>query len=439
MSAIRKTMLWWLLAILLSGTVGGYFFNQAFLFVSLLLAAVLGWQLYQLHLLRSYLLEGSYSPTQGHKGLWGDIYGEIRAIRRHHARRDKRLLDSLRDWRGLVINLPEAILIMDQHSKLAWSNEAASSLLGISLSEAKGRRLSRVIRNPVWEEYLEDRDYWRQQNLQSPLDDSKMLSMQLVPLGNKGVGDSLLIARDITNMYNLDQARSDFVANVSHELRTPLTVIKGFIDAPLDEKAFSLDRPSTRKLLREQASRMQNMINDLLALSRLEMQAGKLWEKQVDVPALLQKIIADARVLSGSAAHVIKLVLDSDLSLFGDEAALYSAFSNLVFNAVNHTPARTEITVRWWVDDDGAHLCVSDTGPGIAARHIPRLSEKFYRVDEGRAQQNGTGLGMSIVVNVLTSHGAKLHVKSTEGRGSSFICDFPASRLLSHQFAKTGK
>lgn len=426
---ILKAVFWWFVVIALLGLVGSVFFEQALLFISLGLLVSLGGYFYHLNQLRQFLQQHRCKPVPGARGMWADVYAAVSNIRQHHNSRNRRFSSILQRCRGIAAILPEAVLVLDQNSDVIWCNAASSRLLGVSLPHASGKNLSEILRHPVWQEYRQAGDFSRPLELQSPVDDARILSLQLLQFSNSE-GEYLLLAHDITDVYKLDQARRDFVANVSHELRTPLTVIKGFLDAPLAETDFSLEQPRIRELMCEQADRMQNMINDLLALSRLEMDSGKQVETAVPVADLLEKIIADAAILSGPENHVFKLEVDTHACLSGDEAALRSVFSNLVFNAVKHTPGRTEIHVHWWADEFGAYLCVSDTGSGIAARHIPRLTEKFYRVDEGRAQQDGTGLGLSIVQNILTRHDAQLRINSEEGRGSSFTCDFPLTRLV---------
>jgi len=265
----------------------------------------------------------------------------------------------------------------------------------------------------------------------SPVDDKVHLSVQVIIYGDN---QRLLIARDVTRLRRLEAMRRDFVANVSHELRTPVTVLVGYLET-LEEDAECARRwARPLALMREQATRMRRIVDDLLMLSRLETEdAGHhpRARQPVDVPALLGRIVEEARALSGPRGHRIGLEAERGLGLAGSEGELASAFTNLLANAVQYTPEGGEIRVRWWSDAAGAHLAVSDTGIGIAPEHIPRLTERFYRVDVARSRATGgTGLGLAIVKHVLQRHDARLHIESEPGRGSTFRCDFPPERLV---------
>jgi two-component system phosphate regulon sensor histidine kinase PhoR len=226
--------------------------------------------------------------------------------------------------------------------------------------------------------------------------------------------------------------RKDFVANVSHELRTPLTVIAGYLETLLDN--VEEVNPRWRRALQQmqqQASRMQNLLNDLLLLARLETSDDPAETQPVAVDQLLQSIKSDAQALSGARRHRLQLQADPHLKLKGSEAELRSAFSNLIFNAIKYSPDESEISIRWWSDEQGAHLAVQDSGIGIEAKHLPRLTERFYRVDSSRASHTGgTGLGLAIVKHVLLRHRGRLDISSTPGKGSTFTCHFPASQAV---------
>jgi two-component system phosphate regulon sensor histidine kinase PhoR len=235
-----------------------------------------------------------------------------------------------------------------------------------------------------------------------------------------------MLVRDVTRIHQLEQMRKDFVANDSHELRTPLTVICGYLETLLD----NVDEVNPRwvralQQMQQQGGRMQTLLNDLLLLAKLEATDYPSDNQPIDVPSLLQSIKNDAQALSGSKNQQITLDVESDVSLKGSEAELRSAFSNLIFNAVKYTPAEGKIRVRWWADGRGAHLSVQDSGIGIDSKHIPRLTERFYRVDSSRASNTGgTGLGLAIVKHVLLRHRGTLEINSVPGKGSVFICNF---------------
>ncbi len=258
----------------------------------------------------------------------------------------------------------------------------------------------------------------------APVDDALLLSARIVPYGKK---QRLLLATDISRVRRLEQVRRDFVANVSHELRTPLTVISGYLETLLDSDspAFDLWRQPLHRM-QEQSRRMLHIVEDLLLLVRLESRKERPPFKPVNVPALLAAIVDDAIALSDEQGHQISLTADPELWIAGSEKELHSAFANLVFNAVRYTPAGRRIEIRWFADDGGIHLAVEDDGEGIAPHHIPRLTERFYRINRDRSRDSGgTGLGLSIVKHVLNHHGGQLRISSELGVGSVFTCDFP--------------
>jgi two-component system, OmpR family, phosphate regulon sensor histidine kinase PhoR len=250
----------------------------------------------------------------------------------------------------------------------------------------------------------------------------------IVPYGHQ---HRLMVVRDVTRLAQLEKVRRDFVANVSHELRTPLTVVKGYLEVLADDLG---QKPSTKTALAQMqmhTERMQRIVEDLLMLSRLETQDRSEVRDQIPVAALLAAIREDAMLLSGAQRHQIELVADRDVWLLGNEKELHSAFSNLVFNAVKYTPAGGKITLRWAADQGVPRLEVTDTGIGIAATHIPRLTERFYRVDTGRSrEQGGTGLGLAIVKHVLLRHQGRLEITSQPGTGSTFACVFSKDRII---------
>jgi two-component system phosphate regulon sensor histidine kinase PhoR len=227
--------------------------------------------------------------------------------------------------------------------------------------------------------------------------------------------------------------RKDFIANVSHELRTPLTVISGYLETLLDNVEGVNPRwQRALQQMSEQGARMQTLLNDLLLLAKLEATDYPSGNQPVAVDRLLAVIQSDAQALSGGQRHRISLDADGTLLLKGSESELRSAFSNLVFNAVKYTPAGADIRIRWWADGQGAHLSVADSGPGIEARHLPRLTERFYRVDASRAANTGgTGLGLAIVKHVLLRHRAHLDITSVPGHGSTFTCHFAPAQCIS--------
>jgi two-component system phosphate regulon sensor histidine kinase PhoR len=254
-----------------------------------------------------------------------------------------------------------------------------------------------------------------------------MLALQIVPYGE---GGQFLFARDVTRQSQVEAMRRDFVANASHELRTPLTVIMGYLDTLADEPGLEVAWQSPLAEMRRQADRMNSILKDLLELSRLEAAGSVAGNEPVDVGGLLSLLRKEA-ITEGPRAREIILSLASDAQLSGTASELESAFANLIQNAVRYTPDGGRIEVRWWTDAAGGHVTVSDTGIGIAPEHLPRITERFYRVDPGRSRATGgSGLGLSIVKHALQRHGAELEVVSEEGKGSVFTCHFPPERVL---------
>jgi two-component system phosphate regulon sensor histidine kinase PhoR len=276
-------------------------------------------------------------------------------------------------------------------------------------------------------EFMDAADYSQRLVCKSPVSREMILSVQLVPFGE---GKKLLVARDITDLERVDAMRRDFIANVSHELRTPLTVVGGFVETLAD--APDLPREESRRyydLMLDHTRRMQRLLDDLLTLSRLESDDHALKDEPVDVPELAQALKTEAESLS-RGRHRIELQIESDAWLKGGLQEIRSALGNLVSNAVRYTPEGGSVTLRWREQNGEAVFSVTDTGEGIALEHIPRLTERFYRVDRSRSRETGgTGLGLAIVKHVLTRHGARLDIQSTPGKGSTFSAFFPAHRI----------
>ena len=255
---------------------------------------------------------------------------------------------------------------------------------------------------------------------------ARTLVLQLIPYGR---AEKLLLSRDTTQAERVETMRRDFVANVSHELRTPLTVLSGFLETLRELKLDPQRQRDYLGMMHEQAARMQGIIGDLLTLSTLESAPPPAAER-VRVAPLLERLRADAVGLSGGR-HEISLQGRPAADLAGVESELASAFGNLVSNAVRYTPRGGKVTLLWSDDAQGAQFAVEDTGVGVAPEHIPRLTERFYRVDRSRSRESGgTGLGLAIVKHALARHQATLHVESTPGAGSRFIARFPAQRTL---------
>lgn len=361
-------------------------------------------------------------------GLWGEVYRGIARYQQRGRKGRKRLLRFSKRFREAANAVPDALVILDKHHRIEWANPAAASLLNIHWPADEGRPLTSILTQPELLPFLEAGEYMRPLDLAPEHNRALMLSLRIAPFGERKK-QRLLVARDITKIYHLNMIRRDFVANASHELRTPLTVIAGFIESLLDAPNTPPAHRRPLTLMRNQTERMRSIIEDLLTLSRLELGEAPETQEVVDVPDEIHLIIQEAQVLS-QGQHRLLARIDDDLLLFGSAPELRSAFSNLIFNAIKHTPPGTQVEIDWQRCPEGAEFRVVDNGPGIAPEHLPRLTERFYRVDRARSRESGgTGLGLAIVKHVVNRHDGQLMIASELGRGSRFVCQFPARRV----------
>ncbi|WP_298185876.1 phosphate regulon sensor histidine kinase PhoR [uncultured Pseudomonas sp.] len=394
------------------------------------LAGYLGWHLQQLLRLHKWLRTRAddEAPPDGY-GLWGEVLDSIYHLQRRDQKVRGRLQAVIDRVQESTAALKDAVIMLDRDGNLEWWNIAAEKLLGLKTPQDSGQQITNLLRDPRFIEYFDNHNYNEPLELPSPVNNHLRLQFHITRYGNR---EHLMLVRDITRLHQLEQMRKDFVANVSHELRTPLTVISGYLETLLD----NVEEVNPRWLralqqMQQQGGRMQNLLNDLLLLAKLEATGYPSDNQPVAIDLLLLSIKNDAQALSGERHHRISLEADPHLKLKGSEAELRSAFSNLVFNAVKYTPDEGEIHVRWWSDEQGAHLSVQDTGLGIEGKHLPRLTERFYRVDSSRASNTGgTGLGLAIVKHVLLRHRARLDIASQLGKGSTFTCHFPTLQMV---------
>lgn len=394
------------------------------------LGGYLGWHLQQLLRLHKWLRtrQGDEAPPDGY-GLWGEVFDSIYHLQRRDQKVRGRLQAVIDRVQESTAALKDAVIMLDREGNLEWWNLAAEKLLGLKTPQDSGQQITNLVRDPRFIEYFEGHNYNEPLELPSPVSDRLRLQFHITQYGNR---EHLMLVRDITRLFQLEQMRKDFVANVSHELRTPLTVISGYLETLLDN-VEDVNPRWLRALqqMQQQGGRMQNLLNDLLLLAKLEATDYPSDNQPVAIDLLLLSIKNDAQALSAERHHRISLEADPHLKLKGSETELRSAFSNLVFNAVKYTPDEGEIHVRWWGDEQGAHLSVQDSGLGIEAKHLPRLTERFYRVDSSRASNTGgTGLGLAIVKHVLLRHRARLDIASHLGKGSTFTCHFPTQQVV---------
>ena len=394
------------------------------------LALYLAWTLKQLLRLHRWLREHQpdQPPPDGY-GLWGEVFDSIYHMQRRDQRARGRLQAVIDRVQESTAALRDAVIMLDADGNLEWWNRAAETLLGLKTPQDSGQPVTNLIRHPRFKEYFEQEQYAEPLEIPSPVNDRLRVQFLITRYGNN---EHLMLVRDVTRIHQLEQMRKDFVANVSHELRTPLTVITGYLETLLDNVEDVNPRwKRALQQMEQQGVRMQTLLNDLLLLAKLEATDYPSDNLPVSVTTLLQSIVSDAKALSGPRNQTISLDIEDDVLLKGSEAELRSAFSNLVFNAVKYTPQQGTIRVRWWADAQGAHLRVQDSGIGIDAKHLPRLTERFYRVDSSRASNTGgTGLGLAIVKHVLLRHRATLEISSVPGHGSTFTCHFAATQAV---------
>lgn len=373
------------------------------------------------------------------QGVWREMALRIQRMLRQQEKlatvHEKRLQDFL-----LAIQAsPNGVILLDEEARIEWCNDTAAAHLGLDALKDRMQHVVHLVRDPVFARYFSQADHACEAVIEgraSSVVNSQKLSVQLHAYGE---GRSLLLSRDITAVAQAEAMRRDFVANVSHEIRTPLTVLSGFVETlqtlPLDEQ----ERGRYLDLMAVQSQRMQDLVADLLTLSQLEGSSPPGMNQQVSLPELMWKIEADAHALASlmgglEVTETQDIVFDAspDWRFFGSGTELQSAVSNLVSNAIRYTPSGGKIHARWYQQADHRIFAVTDTGPGIAPEHLPRLSERFYRVDRSRSRETGgTGLGLAITKHVAQRHGGELRIESQVGQGSTFMLVLPASRFVS--------
>jgi two-component system, OmpR family, phosphate regulon sensor histidine kinase PhoR len=365
-------------------------------------------------------------PVFETRGLWPEMFARVEKIRAKARSRKKKYHKLLREVRESTGALSDGGIILNAENEIVWFNAAATRLLGLSVADV-GNRLDNLFRHPDFIAYLA-KPASEPVTVPSPNEESGMLTAQIVPYGKD---QRLAIIRDITREIKLERMRRDFVANASHELRSPLTVIGGYLDALAEDEAVPPTWRGPIGEMQRQAERMTRILRDLIELSRLESSDRTDSDEVVDVPRMLELIVGEFQSLGGERPAVT-LGLESDASLLGNESELHSIFYNLVNNAVRFTPPTGTVKVTWREDDEGVVFEVTDTGIGIPEEQIPRITERFYRVDPGRSRASGgTGLGLAIVKHALQRHDGTLQIRSLEGHGSTFTCRFSSERLVS--------
>jgi len=361
------------------------------------------------------------------RGEWALLLAAIHRRTRIRRAYERDLRHIIERFRQAASAIPDGIVVLDATNRIDWANERALAQLGLDLAHDRAQPIVNLVRQPEFLRYVEAGDYSASIVVASMRDPGRCLALQLVPFAAE---QKLLMSRDVTEVEAVARMRRDFIASVSHELKTPLTVISGFIETLQDIDVDERQRRRFLSLMQEQATSMQRLVADLLTLSALESDPSPLAEERFAVAPLLDAIAADAGALS-KGAHTIALSVADPATVTGARDEIASAFGNLVSNAVRYTPASGNIGLTWRIDADGNGVfAVTDTGIGIAAEHIPRLTERFYRVDRSRSRDTGgTGLGLAIVKHVLLRHQAELLIASERGKGSTFAVHLPAKRV----------
>jgi len=386
-------------------------------------AALVAFHLHHLSIATNWAAGPLEAPVPDGRGPWAETFSALyrRTRLRQSVQRD--LQQVIERFRNAAQAIPDGVIVLDSRNRIEWANPRAIEQLGLDLQHDIGQPLINLLRVPEFLRYLDGADFRDSVLVEQP-QQRRSLSMQIVPFG---IEDKLLLCRDVTQLEAISRMRRDFIANVSHELKTPLTVVTGFLETMQDIDLEPRQRSRYLGLMQDQARNMQRLVNDLLTLSALESEQNPAHDTAFAIVPLLLELSADAKALS-RGEHAITLDIGRAASVVGSRDELKSAFGNLVSNAVRYTPQGGSIALRWVADADGSGVfAVQDSGIGIAAEHIPRLTERFYRVDRSRSRATGgTGLGLAIVKHVLLRHRAELEVESTPGRGSTFSVRLPA-------------
>jgi len=411
---------------LAAGAALGWLYDRPGL--GLMVAALLAllWQVRQLLSFDRALRTGNFDDFRQGEGIWEQIFSRFQYENEKATRRKLGYRQLLREVRKSTNAMPDGAVILNDENEIIACNRAAKQLAGIKRKKDRGQRVDNILRDPELTRVLHADDPSLTVEMVSPIDDGSWLNCRVVPYG----GDQkLLLLRDVTERMRLSKMRRDFVANASHELRSPLTVIAGYLDSLADDDDMPADWAKPVAQMQGQARRMRHILGEMLELSRLESAGVAGADDAVEVSRLFE----DARSAFEGHADIASIVIDAEpgAQLRGSAAEIETVIVNLLSNAIRFTPTDGEITLTWRVDADGADLIVADTGEGIDAEHIPRLTERFFRVDKGRARdKGGTGLGLAIVKHVLARYDAELIISSKPGEGSEFRCHFPTDRVV---------
>jgi len=404
----------------------GLIFGHLPWFLLLAVTGLLVWHFWNLLRLSWWLwVDRSMTPPPG-RGSWDPLLYGLHQMQLRNKKRRKELGNLIKRFRSGAESLPDAVVLTTEEGTIFWCNGLAQQLLGLRWPDDNGQNILNLLRYPEFTRYLTQKDFARPLTL--VLNNGRHLEFRVMPYSDE---QWLMVARDVTQMHQLEGARRNFFANVSHELRTPLTVLQGYLEMMQDQSLEGPLRDKALGTMREQTSRMEGLVKQLLTLSKIEAAPAMVLNEKIDVPLMLRVVEREAQTLS-QQRQTLQFDIDPTLKVFGNDEQLRSAISNLVYNAVNHTPEGTHITVSWKRVTGGAAFSVADSGPGISAEHIPRLTERFYRVDKARSRQTGgSGLGLAIVKHALSHHDARLEIESQPGKGSTFSFVMPERLIVS--------
>lgn len=423
-----KTLVMELILCCIPAAILGLIFGHLPWFLLLAVTGLLVWHFWNLLRLSWWLwVDRSMTPPPG-RGSWDPLLYGLHQMQLRNKKRRKELGNLIKRFRSGAESLPDAVVLTTEEGTIFWCNGLAQQLLGLRWPDDNGQNILNLLRYPEFTRYLAQKDFARPLTL--VLNNGRHLEFRVMPYSDE---QWLLVARDVTQMHQLEGARRNFFANVSHELRTPLTVLQGYLEMMQDQTLEGPLREKALGTMREQTSRMEGLVKQLLTLSKIEAAPAMVLNEKIDVPLMLRVVEREAQTLS-QQRQTFQFDIDPTLKVFGNEEQLRSAISNLVYNSVNHTPEGTHITVSWKRVAGGASFSVTDNGPGISAEHIPRLTERFYRVDKARSRQTGgSGLGLAIVKHALSHHDARLNIESQLGKGSTFSFVMPERLIASEK------
>jgi len=401
----------------------GFVVDQLVLVLFIATFAILALNLKQFVSFLNWLWNSPQKRFVSHSSHWDQMYYGVEKIQRANRVRRRQLVNSIGEFRQGADALPDGVTVYNQHNEIIWSNRQARLLLGLKWPIDQGQRLDNLIRHPKFTTYLSLKDFEQVLLLPSPINDEIVLENRIIEYGKD---QYLLVTRDITHVHQLEQMRREFVANVSHELKTPLTVLQGYLEM------LEQDNSPAIKAMEQQSKRMQALVEQLLSLSKIESGATASNTEAVNMAAQMEMLKEDAHNLIGQRRLTIAFNIDQKLDIVGHDTQIFSACSNLVFNAIRYCPEGAKITVAWQHCPQGARFVVKDNGNGIASHHLSRLTERFYRIESSRSSKDGgTGLGLSIVKHVLANHQSTLRIDSRVDIGSTFSFIIKEERVIS--------